>query len=197
MRAFGSDNNNNNNNNSNLRFVLVCVLVASSTQAFAPNHGCTSKRFPSTTTTATTARTTTQHRALPIEHLAATWEQIQQSATQFIAVDDVTSTATTTITAVDAMTSAAVAAATTIPASQEVGTTAATGQATGLWGSYINLFKSTLLWLHGTIDGPLRSVGFEQTWGVSIGLFTLCKYACFLAVRVNSKFSSFCHANAG
>lgn len=52
---------------------------------------------------------------------------------------------------------------------------APSAEATGWWGAYINLFKNTLLGLHDAIDGPLRSVGFDQTWGVSIGLFTLRK----------------------
>jgi hypothetical protein len=42
----------------------------------------------------------------------------------------------------------------------------------GWWGAYLNLFKSALLLVHDTIDGPLRSVGWTQTWGVSIFLFT-------------------------
>lgn len=49
---------------------------------------------------------------------------------------------------------------------------AAAGEATGWWGSYVNLFKSTLYWVHSTIDGPLRSVGIDQTWGISIAIFT-------------------------
>lgn len=47
-------------------------------------------------------------------------------------------------------------------------------EATGWWGAYINIFKSTLYGLHGAIDAPLRSIGFDQTWGVSIALFTGC-----------------------
>jgi hypothetical protein len=50
----------------------------------------------------------------------------------------------------------------------------ASGEATGAWGAYINLFKSTLYGLHSAIDAPLRSVGWDQTWGVSIALFTGC-----------------------
>ena len=48
-------------------------------------------------------------------------------------------------------------------------------QPTGLWGSYINLFKSSLNLVHSVIDQPLRNVGVTQTWGVSIALFTSCK----------------------
>lgn len=43
------------------------------------------------------------------------------------------------------------------------------------WNAYINIFKSILTFVHSTIDGPLRSVGIEQTWGVSIFLFTASK----------------------
>lgn len=43
----------------------------------------------------------------------------------------------------------------------------------GWWGQYINIFKSALTAVHDTVDGPLRSgLGVEQTWGVSIALFT-------------------------
>ena len=50
--------------------------------------------------------------------------------------------------------------------------------ATGLkavWFNYLKLFKGGLLAVHGAIDGPLRSIGFDQTWGPSIFLFTACK----------------------
>jgi hypothetical protein len=42
----------------------------------------------------------------------------------------------------------------------------------GWWDRYLLLFKNTLLFVHSTIDGPLRSAGWDQTWGVSIFLFT-------------------------
>jgi hypothetical protein len=42
----------------------------------------------------------------------------------------------------------------------------------GWWKAYINIFKSILTFVHSTVDGPLRSIGIEQTWGVSIFLFT-------------------------
>ena len=46
---------------------------------------------------------------------------------------------------------------------------------TGPWGAYINFFKGCLNGVHSLIDQPLRNVGFDQTWGVSIALFTCCK----------------------
>jgi hypothetical protein len=58
------------------------------------------------------------------------------------------------------------------------GTTAATSTSQvdgGWWNAYINVFKSILSFVHSTVDGPLRSVGIEQTWGVSIFLFTASK----------------------
>ena len=49
-------------------------------------------------------------------------------------------------------------------------------QGGGWWASYLQIFKNTLSDVHSTIDGPLRSVGIEQTWGVSIFIFTASKY---------------------
>lgn len=42
----------------------------------------------------------------------------------------------------------------------------------GWWENYLDIFKNTLLFVHSTIDGPLRKVGITQTWGVSIAIFT-------------------------
>jgi YidC/Oxa1 family membrane protein insertase len=42
------------------------------------------------------------------------------------------------------------------------------------WSNYLSLFKGALTTLHSTIDGPLKSVGMENTWGPSIALFTFC-----------------------
>lgn len=54
-------------------------------------------------------------------------------------------------------------------------TTTTEGGDVGLWESYINIFKVTLELVHSTIDKPLRSIGVEQTWGVSIFVFTACR----------------------
>jgi hypothetical protein len=43
----------------------------------------------------------------------------------------------------------------------------------GWWQQYLNIFKSTLIFIHSTIDGPLRAQGITQTWGISIALFTI------------------------
>lgn len=42
----------------------------------------------------------------------------------------------------------------------------------GWWGQYLSVFKSGLALIHSAVDDPLRSVGWEQTWGPSIFLFT-------------------------
>jgi hypothetical protein len=43
----------------------------------------------------------------------------------------------------------------------------------GWWQQYLNIFKSTLILIHSTIDEPLKSLGVKQTWGISIALFTV------------------------
>ena len=50
----------------------------------------------------------------------------------------------------------------------------------GWWMSYIDIFKNALETVHDTIDGPLRSAGITQTWGVSIAVFTACKLRTLL-----------------
>jgi hypothetical protein len=43
----------------------------------------------------------------------------------------------------------------------------------GWWESYIQIYKNGLAFVHDNIvDEPLRKMGFTQTWGVSIFLFT-------------------------
>mmetsp|Transcript_15179 Transcript_15179/g.21482 ORF Transcript_15179/g.21482 Transcript_15179/m.21482 type:complete len:465 (-) Transcript_15179:3031-4425(-) len=54
----------------------------------------------------------------------------------------------------------------------DIAVDAATEEKTGWWQSYLNIFKSTIIFIHSGIDGPLRSVGITQTWGVSIAIFT-------------------------
>jgi YidC/Oxa1 family membrane protein insertase len=45
----------------------------------------------------------------------------------------------------------------------------------GWWDNYLNLYKTCLLFVHDTIDQPLRNTGWDQTWGVSIAVFTAGK----------------------
>jgi hypothetical protein len=50
-------------------------------------------------------------------------------------------------------------------------------ESSGWWESYLNLYKNSLLFVHKTIDEPLRNRGWDQTWGVSIAAFTARKFA--------------------
>lgn len=152
-----------------IRNKLALVALVSATclvdhgHSFAPNHNHNKATFApprsSPLVKKTKTPTTTAHRALPVDaaadmahHAAAAsgvgWDQIVQSASHFLSQDE------------------AAAAAAAAPA--------VAGEATGWWGAYVNFFKTTLLAVHGAVDGPLKSMGIEQSWGVSIGLFTLC-----------------------
>jgi hypothetical protein len=44
------------------------------------------------------------------------------------------------------------------------------------WDSFINLFKTALTLVHSVIEGPLRAVGVDQSWGISIAVFTAREY---------------------
>ena len=46
----------------------------------------------------------------------------------------------------------------------------------GWWANYLEIFKNALNLVHSTIDQPLRNAGWDQTWGVSIFLFTVSKW---------------------
>ena len=47
----------------------------------------------------------------------------------------------------------------------------------GWWAAYLNVFKTTLDFVHTKIDGPIHSLGWEKgTWGFSIALFTAGKF---------------------
>lgn len=55
-------------------------------------------------------------------------------------------------------------------------TEAAVAAKEGWWAAYLNVFKTTLDFVHTTIDGPIHSLGWEKgTWGFSIALFTAGK----------------------
>jgi len=60
----------------------------------------------------------------------------------------------------------------------------------GLWYSYINLFKLALNGIHDAIDGPLKSAGFTQTWGISIALFTATFRSLLLPLSLQQTKSS-------
>jgi len=60
-----------------------------------------------------------------------------------------------------------------------------------LWESYIQLYKNGLAFVHDNIvDEPLRKVGFTQTWGVSIFLFTAVVRACLIPFSISQNKSS-------
>ena len=59
------------------------------------------------------------------------------------------------------------------------------GDGGGWWEAYINIFEAALKLVHSTIDGPLQSMGVDQTWGVSIFVFTACTYTrCVVVVAL-------------
>jgi YidC/Oxa1 family membrane protein insertase len=50
--------------------------------------------------------------------------------------------------------------------------TASVASSGGWFDSYLNIFKTGLLFVHDVIDAPLKSAGIQQTWGLAIALFT-------------------------
>eukprot|EP00578_Thalassiosira_sp_NH16_P014100 CAMPEP_0181106112 /NCGR_PEP_ID=MMETSP1071-20121207/16357_1 /TAXON_ID=35127 /ORGANISM="Thalassiosira sp., Strain NH16" /LENGTH=447 /DNA_ID=CAMNT_0023189495 /DNA_START=144 /DNA_END=1487 /DNA_ORIENTATION=- len=61
----------------------------------------------------------------------------------------------------------------------------------GLWESYIQIYKNGLAFVHDNIvDEPLRKAGFDQTWGVSIFLFTACVRALLIPFSISQNKSS-------
>lgn len=45
----------------------------------------------------------------------------------------------------------------------------------GWWRSYLQIFRNILVAEHDVIDQPLKNLGIEHTWGISIALFTCSK----------------------
>jgi len=43
------------------------------------------------------------------------------------------------------------------------------------WDNYIDFISSSISFVHSAIDQPLRNLGFDQTWGLAIFLFTAGK----------------------
>lgn len=54
----------------------------------------------------------------------------------------------------------------------------------GWWQSYLNVYKSLLIGVHSVIDEPLRNSGWDQTWGVSIAIFTAIVRSALLPLSV-------------
>eukprot|EP00568_Trieres_chinensis_P001447 CAMPEP_0183293218 /NCGR_PEP_ID=MMETSP0160_2-20130417/1986_1 /TAXON_ID=2839 ORGANISM="Odontella Sinensis, Strain Grunow 1884" /NCGR_SAMPLE_ID=MMETSP0160_2 /ASSEMBLY_ACC=CAM_ASM_000250 /LENGTH=496 /DNA_ID=CAMNT_0025454301 /DNA_START=155 /DNA_END=1645 /DNA_ORIENTATION=+ len=91
----------------------------------------------------------------------------------------------------DAFASASQFLADAATATADVATDAAKdGDGGGWWQNYLNLFKSGLVYVHSSIDGPLRSVGFDQTWGVSIAIFTAAVRSLLVPLSVQQSKSS-------
>lgn len=101
---------------------------------------------------------------LPLEHLNDIHHHASlltdSSAFAFLA-----DAAAATVDAIDAIDTSAVSGAV-------VETEAKVGPLKSAWFAYIDLFKQALNAIHDTIDEPLNSVGIEQSWGISIALFT-------------------------
>jgi hypothetical protein len=47
----------------------------------------------------------------------------------------------------------------------------------GWWAAYLSIFRSALLFVHDSVDQPLRNAGMTETWGISIAIFTASKYS--------------------
>lgn len=51
----------------------------------------------------------------------------------------------------------------------------------GWWANYLQIFRNILVFVHTTIDQPLKNAGIENTWGISIAVFTCSKYKFYSA----------------
>eukprot|EP00587_Corethron_hystrix_P004006 CAMPEP_0113307238 /NCGR_PEP_ID=MMETSP0010_2-20120614/6164_1 /TAXON_ID=216773 ORGANISM="Corethron hystrix, Strain 308" /NCGR_SAMPLE_ID=MMETSP0010_2 /ASSEMBLY_ACC=CAM_ASM_000155 /LENGTH=429 /DNA_ID=CAMNT_0000162055 /DNA_START=337 /DNA_END=1626 /DNA_ORIENTATION=+ /assembly_acc=CAM_ASM_000155 len=60
----------------------------------------------------------------------------------------------------------------------------------GWWQQYLQIVKGILVWVHSNVDPPLRAAGFEQTWGVSIFVFTAMIRLALAPVSVQQTKSS-------
>lgn len=60
----------------------------------------------------------------------------------------------------------------------------------GWWQQFLSVFKAGLVAVHSTVDGPLRSAGWDQTWGVSIALFTFGVRASLTPVSIQQSKSA-------
>jgi len=60
----------------------------------------------------------------------------------------------------------------------------------GWWENYLQIFKNILITVHTTVDGPLRSAGIENTWGISIALFTCSMRALLIPLSIQQNKNS-------
>ena len=137
-------------------FVLLSAVMVVSVSAFVP-----SRSFGTLQHQAAQQQHQQQQRHLPRMNLA-----VVDPETAMTALHHFSAVAASSQLLADA------AAAVATDAAAAAADVAAGASEVGWWGSYINLFKSALEFVHSSIDAPLRSVGFDQTWGVSIALFT-------------------------
>jgi len=60
----------------------------------------------------------------------------------------------------------------------------ASNQDGGWWDSYLNLYKSSLLFVHNAIDQPFKNSGWDQTWGIAIAAFTAIVRTALLPLSI-------------
>lgn len=60
----------------------------------------------------------------------------------------------------------------------------------GWWQNYLQIFRNILVFVHDTVDGPLKSVGVENTWGISIALFTCSIRATLVPLSIQQNKNS-------
>eukprot|EP00545_Synedropsis_sp_CCMP1620_P005151 CAMPEP_0119021354 /NCGR_PEP_ID=MMETSP1176-20130426/25811_1 /TAXON_ID=265551 /ORGANISM="Synedropsis recta cf, Strain CCMP1620" /LENGTH=448 /DNA_ID=CAMNT_0006975933 /DNA_START=52 /DNA_END=1398 /DNA_ORIENTATION=+ len=58
------------------------------------------------------------------------------------------------------------------------------------WQQYLSIFKATLIFVHSTVDEPLRSVGITQTWGISIAIFTAAMRSLLIPLSIQQNKST-------
>uniref|UniRef100_A0A7S2GSG5 Membrane insertase YidC/Oxa/ALB C-terminal domain-containing protein n=1 Tax=Helicotheca tamesis TaxID=374047 RepID=A0A7S2GSG5_9STRA len=103
---------------------------------------------------------------------------------------DIHTTATSISHAADIFHSHLSSASTLLADAADAAAEVADADKTGWWQSYLNVFKGCLIFVHSKIDEPLRGVGWEQTWGISIALFTAGVRSLLLPLSVQQTKSS-------
>jgi hypothetical protein len=63
----------------------------------------------------------------------------------------------------------------------------------GWWQQYLSIFKATLMFVHSTVDEPLKSVGITQSWGISIAIFTAGEFIVVMMRCMCSRYSTYTH----
>lgn len=161
-----------------IRILLSTLAASSSCSAFVTPHASSSsssrsiQQSKSIHTTSTTTTTRTMLNAIPelmdlnvnLDHLASQYDGAMQ---QIIASSShLISDASAAVATMDG---------------DAVGTAV---KEEGWWDQYLNLYKSLLLFVHTTIDTPLRSGGWDQTWGIAIASFTALVRTALLPLSI-------------